>query len=238
MTTRALARHVRPKTREAPPPLAIADGTLEALKWLALVLMTLDHVNKFLFAQKLPFVFEAARLALPLFAFVLAYNLARPGTAAGGASTRTMKRLLIYGAIATPMFVALVGWWPLNILFTLLLSAVVIQILDRGGAARTSAAVGLFVVAGTVVEFWWFGVLSCVLAWAYCRRPTIGRLAAWTGATLALGIVNGNLWALIALPVILAAPHVDLEVPRRRRWFYLYYPAHLGLLLAAQKTWV
>jgi len=62
------------------PRLVIADGTLEALKWLALVLMVLDHTNKVLFEGKIPFVFEAARIAMPLFGFVLGYNLARSGT--------------------------------------------------------------------------------------------------------------------------------------------------------------
>jgi hypothetical protein len=38
----------------------IADGTLEALRWLALVLMTGDHANKYLFNGTLPWLFNAA----------------------------------------------------------------------------------------------------------------------------------------------------------------------------------
>jgi hypothetical protein len=30
-------------------PFHFSDGTLEALKWLGLILMTGDHVNKYLF---------------------------------------------------------------------------------------------------------------------------------------------------------------------------------------------
>jgi len=73
--------------------LRIPDGTVEALKWLALVLMTGDHVNKYLFNATLPVLFEAGRVALPLFVFVLAYNLARPGTLERGVYGRTMSRL-------------------------------------------------------------------------------------------------------------------------------------------------
>jgi len=62
------------KTRS---PLLLADGTAEALKWLALVLMVLDHVNKYLYNDALLWVFPIARLSFPLFGFVLAYNLAR-----------------------------------------------------------------------------------------------------------------------------------------------------------------
>src|SRR3989442_8113880 len=96
---------------EASAPLYIADGTLEALKWLGLVLMTADHVNKFLFNERLPIVFEMARLVMPLFGFVLAYNVARPDARATGAYARTAGRLAVFGVAATPSFIVMVGWW-------------------------------------------------------------------------------------------------------------------------------
>jgi hypothetical protein len=220
------------------PRLVIADGTLEALKWLGLVLMTLDHVNKFLFAQKLPLIFEAGRVVMPLFGFVLAYNLARPGAMASGAYVRMMKRLVVYGCLATPMFVLLVGWWPLNVLFTLLLSAGTIYLIERGGATKLTTAMLLFVVAGAVVEFWWFAVLYCVGAWGYCHRANVGRLTFWIAATSTLAVVNGTQWAMAALPMIALASLLRLDVPRCRRVFYLYYPAHLAALLMIQRIWV
>ena len=64
------------------PALMLSSGTLEALKWLALLLMTLDHVNKHLLHASVPELFAAGRLTLPLFGFVLGYNLARPGVLA------------------------------------------------------------------------------------------------------------------------------------------------------------
>ena len=95
--------------------LRVSDGAIEALKWIDLVVMTRDHVNKYLFNATLPGLFEAGRLCLPLFVFVLAYNLARPGTLASGAYLRTLKRLAIFGALASAPFMALggllAGWW-------------------------------------------------------------------------------------------------------------------------------
>lgn len=103
------------------PSLRIADGTLEALKWLGLLLMTGDHVNKYLFNETMPLLFDAGRAVMPIFVFGLAFNLARPGTLARGVYQRTMGRLAVFGALATPAFIALggllAGWWPLNILF-------------------------------------------------------------------------------------------------------------------------
>ena len=140
-------------------PLHVPDGTVEALKWLALALMTGDHVNKYLFNGTLPFLFEAGRLALPLFVFVLAYNLARPGAFERGAYTRTMKRLAVFGAVASVPFVALgglaAGWWPLNVLFTLLVVTACAYLVEKGGTLHLVGAGLVFLVGGGLVEYWW-----------------------------------------------------------------------------------
>ena len=72
------------------PAIVVQDGTIEALKWLGVVLMTLDHINKYFFNETLPGIFALGRLTMPIFGFVLAYNLARPGSLERGAYTRTM----------------------------------------------------------------------------------------------------------------------------------------------------
>jgi hypothetical protein len=55
--------------------------------------------------------------------------------------------------------------------------------------------------------------------------------------TAALHVINGNLWALVALPVVMLATQVNLRVPRHQHWFYVYYPLHLAALLAVQRVW-
>jgi hypothetical protein len=216
------------------PALVLSSGSLEALKWLALLLMTLDHVNKYLLHASVPELFAAGRLALPLFGFVLGYNLARPGALARGAYARTARRLAAFGGIATLPFIALGGlgwgWWPLNIMAMLLVATVCAWLIDVGGTARLTAAATLFTVGGALVEFWWPGVAACLLAWAYCRRPSWLMLALWVSALVSLYVVNRNLWALAALPLIFAARHIELMVPRSRLAFYLYYPVHLAVI--------
>jgi hypothetical protein len=216
------------------PPLILTTGALEALKWLALVLMTLDHANKHLLHGGVPALFNAGRLALPLFGFVLGHNLARPGALASGAYLRTALRLAVFGTIATIPFVALGGlgwgWWPLNIMATLGVATLCAWLIDAGGTARLAAAGAVFFVGGALVEFWWPGVAICLLAWAYCRRPSWLRLALWVGALACLYLINRNLWALAAIPLIFAGRHVKMNLPRGRLGFYVYYPAHLAVL--------
>lgn len=213
-------------------PLVVADGTLEALKWLGLVLMTLDHINKYLFAESLPGLFEAGRLAVPIFCFVLAYNLARPDALRRGVYQRTMQRLALYGLLASPFFIALGGWWPLNILFMLLVATATTYLLEQGGTVRIMAAVAVFIFGGLFVEFWWPALALCLAGWRYCKAPSKRAAAVLVAAMASLYLINRNHWALAALPVIFAAPYFNIRMPRWRHVFYAYYPAHLGLLLA------
>jgi len=214
-----------------PAPLHIPDGTLEALKWVALVLMLLDHVNTFLFNRTLPGAYQVGRWVAPVFAFVLAYNLARPDALRRGVHLRVMARLLAFGLLATPPFMALVGrWWPLNILFLLLAGAATIYGLDRGGWAGIAIAALALGVGGLLAEYFYPGVAMVVAAWAFCREPNGRHFALWVLFTASLVLLNGNLWALTAVPVLLLAPHVDLRVPRLRWMFYALYPLHLAVL--------
>lgn len=232
---RALAANAKLKTHT--PPLDVADGTLEALKWIALVLMILDHTNKFLYRGQLPVLFELGRLVLPIFGFVLAYNLTRPGALARGVHLRMMTRLAVVGALATPLFNTMVGWWVLNILFLLLLTVAIVFFVERGGNANKTIAAVLFVLGGACVEFWWLGLACCLTAWMYCRQPSVKRLLWWSLATGALVFINQNLWSLVAIPLLWVASHIDVTVPRARWAFYALYPLHLLALLVVQQVW-
>jgi hypothetical protein len=204
------------------------------MKWLALILMTLDHVNKYLLNYRMPALFSLGRIAMPLFVFVLAYNLARPGALAGGAHWRTATRLALYGALACVPFVALGkvygGWWPLNIMFTLLVATIVIGLIEQGGRVKTTMAVIVFVVGGGLVEYWWFAVGLAIVCWRYCKQPSVSRLGALTTGIASLWLVNMSPWAFAALPLIAIAPHITLSMPRLPLFFYTYYPAHFGIL--------
>lgn len=231
---RTLAKPVRVPTRSKDPlRIVLSDGAVEGLKWLALALMLADHVNKFLFKGTLPAAFELGRLVVPLFGFVLAYNLARPSTNQD-AYLRTVKRLGFFGLLASPMYGAMVEWWSFNIMFTLLVAVIAMWLLNRGGWRYQLAALAVVAVGGAFVEFWWPAVLTCLTAWAFCKRPTLNRLALWAIAVASLGLVNHNLWALAALPVIFLAQLVEVRIPRLKWLFYAFYPAHLAVLFVLQ----
>jgi hypothetical protein len=225
-------------------PWAMADGSLEAIKWTALVLMVFDHVNKYIYAEKLPGVFPIGRIVMPMFGFVLAYNLARPGALARGVHGRMLFRLTPAGLAASPMFIILNGmyvtanaWWPLNILFMLLLVVLLTYLIDRGGLKNCALAIVLFIVGGALVEYLWMGVLCCLGAWLFCRDASRSRLLLWFLGTLSLAVINGNAWALVAIPIVLVAGRLSFRLPRLTWAFYTFYPAHLLILLGVRLEW-
>ena len=219
-------------------PLHVADGALEGIKWLALAFMTADHVNKFLFAETLPGVYQLGRLALPLFGFVLAYNLARPSALTSGAYQRTMTRLAMYGVAATPFFVLLggllFGWWPLNIMFMLLIATGSLYLAQQSSKAKKIAGLVVLLLGGAFVEFWWFGICFCMCAHWYCQTTSRKALFAWTLAAVSLTAINGNLWAVASIPLILVLAKIDIKLPKFKTIFYVYYPAHLAVLYCLQ----
>jgi hypothetical protein len=233
---------VVPRTRHQ--PWTMAEGSLEAIKWAALILMVFDHTNKYLYAERLPLVFELGRVVMPMFGFVLTYNLARPDALALGVHGRMMYRLALMGLVATPICVILNSqfvnasvWWPLNILFTFLLVVRLTYLIDRGGSKRYALAIALFILGGAVVEYLWMGVLCCLGAWLFCRKASFPRLLLWILGTLSLTLINGNTWALTALPIVLLAGRMPYRLSRQTWLFYGFYPAHLLALLFIRLVW-
>ena len=156
-----------------------------------------------------------------------------------GVHGRVARRLAIAGAVASIPFIGLGGlvweWWPLNVLFTLLVATGVIQLLERGGACRGAAAALLFVVGGALVEFWWPAIILTLAAWRYVRRPSWPNLLVWMVAAAFMYAVNRNLWALAASPLIFLAHRTSVTIPRLRHALYVFYPLHLAVLWAMAK---
>lgn len=216
------------------PPLRMANGSLEALKWLALLLMLGDHINKYLLHDAVPALFDAGRIVMPIFAVVLGYNLARPGTLASGVHPRALARLTIVSAPSSLPFIALGGlgwgWWPLNVMAALGLVVAALWLFELGGATRVSSGVALLAIGGLFVEFWWAILAIAVAAWLYARRPRWSALGLAAIGFAGLHLINRNDWALLALPLIALASCVDLKVPRARWAFYAFYPIHLAAI--------
>ena len=180
----------------------------------------------------------AGRLAFPLFVFVLACNLARPGDRAHRAA-RVTVRLAIACAVSTPAVIWARGEPGLvNVFGTLGLGTALCWLLvTQGHILWLGALCVLICVAGHHVEFDVIGV--CLLPAIYLWRVHDLREAAAFSVVLFLALIHlngsygglyGYVGTLCAVPVAWAVARVPLRMPRMRWLFYAIYPLHMALI--------
>lgn len=210
------------------------SGHLELLKWIALVLMTGDHINKYLYNGTISILYDFGRAALPIFICVLAYNLSGREALSKGTYGRVEIKLIIFGIIASIPYIMMHGinakLFPLNILFTLLSITLIIHLIDKSGIINYLAASILFVVAGALVEYWWPALFFGVSLWLYFRSYKLIWIATSIVGISSLYLVNGNMWALSAIPMLVLVSKIPVNIPRMKWLFYAYYPLHLYVL--------
>jgi len=215
--------------------LVMDMGTMEALKWLAVILMTVDHVNRHLLHMAHPWMYNAGRIALPLFVFVLAYNLARPSAVGGTAAIRVLERLLPFAVISSQPYIELnmdgIGPLPLNVLFTLAAGTAIVALIECRTKWCTLSAVLLFVSMGWIVDYQWNGIGLFVACWHFFRRPGLFWGAAMLTLLVLLVQLNENYWALASVPIIALSFACRLPVRRIKGALYYYYPLHLYALV-------
>lgn len=210
---------------------SIPSVKLETLKWVALITMTFGHLNSTVLAGAYPVLNEIGRISMPLYAVALAYSLASPASLHRNAYGRCIVRLLLFGVVAMPAYWYLWQYPVMNILFTYAAAVGVIWLIEL---RRYWVGYLLFAASGFVVDFQWPGIMLCVSLWLFFRSPGIGRAVLVLVAFASLELINRNLYAFAALPVIaitLALP--ALPIPRIRWLFPVYYVGHLVILAIA-----
>ncbi len=200
----------------------MTSSARELLKWLAVILMTGDHVAKVIYGGYVPGLSEAGRVAFPLFALVMAYNLAQPGADV----VKSVRRLGAWGLIAQPVHALAFGYWlPLNILLTFALCAAAIY---AAGQRKWVVLAFAAVVLPAFVDYQWAGVGFVLLAWLAFHRRQYWLLVP---AFASICCFNGNLWALAAIPAAMGLSRVAWPVQRARWAFYGYYVGHLAFFV-------
>lgn len=223
--------------------LRISNNSLTAMKLIGIAAMLIDHFNAFVNPHYNQILFEVGRIALPLFALVLGYNLARIPL---NKIPKIMFRLLMFGILATPIYIILSGglqhWWPLNILFTLSLATTIVYLLslptyNRWAVTARMTALLLFAVVGSLVDYLWLGPALVIVVWRLFSgisavESTILHVLL-SGLFGLLCVMNDSLATLLALPIIYLTIVTcqGIRLPRMKWFFYWFYPGHLIALL-------
>lgn len=203
------------------------------LQWLALLSMVADHTDKLLHLNS-PVLLTAGRFAFPVFAFLVARNVDRSHDPVG-----YIQRMVLWGLIAQPVFMLAfaASGFRFNVLFSLALIATACLALRQDRI--------WLLVACLVAAIWCdYGILGCVFG-LFCYVAI--RAPQWWPAAviLAVGFTPLLWWWVVCLAVLCCwlslyehslldwRPSTNTLRWIQSRFFYLFYPAHLALLVFA-----
>ncbi|WOE79155.1 TraX family protein [Pseudomonas protegens] len=231
------------------------DGALDALKWLALLSMVLDHLRYV--GLSLDWLYVPGRLAFPWFCLAMAVNLTRLGDRAGPPSGqwRYLGWLLLFSGLSEiPYRLFVPDPDTLNVLPTLALGLLVARGWQRRRGLALALGLAALLLALGLSRWLMFGAFGVLLPlalllvlrrpWYFSLLPGALCLAANQWETLFPAARLGNPVATCAIAVCLLAPWLGVmllqglrgrSVPAMRRWAYLLYPAHFLLLLALRQ---
>lgn len=205
------------------------------LKMIALLTMLTDHIGAVLFPQMI-ILRCIGRISFPIYAFLLVE---------GFIHTRDVRkyslRLLLFALLSEiPFDMAFFGkalyWQHQNIFFTLFLGVLMLAMIQKfsfqPAAQILSAATCIAAAFVFRVDYSGIGVILILALW-YFRAHPVKRLAAFV-LLLVLGYGTGiESWALLSyVPIAL---YNGRRGPSMKYVFYIFYPAHLIVLVLLQE---
>lgn len=176
--------------------------SMDALKCVALIAMLIDHVNDILLSPSSLLLYAVGRMAMPLFALIFAFNMAKqPGRA-----RELAKRQWIWALITQPFFAfAFYGhqpWYALNILFVFAVcSQLVAWVYPRTQYCwiKSILLIAIFAWPLSLASYGLAGIVFVLLSVLMLASITPGRvvLSLW-----ALSLPSLNVASLMTAPVI------------------------------------
>lgn len=222
-------------------PVRKFDFGRELLKIIAILTMVIDHIGQILYPDLL-FLQIIGRLSFPIFAYLIVL-----GIESTKKPQKYMGTLLVFALISQiPYYLAfsIQPFERLNILFSLLLSAVTIYFYNK---RSVMAFVPLLLSIILPTEGSYYVVLTAVGMKLLKDSPKLGALAlfALNVQFLFIGDLETQIQmlSLLALPLIflhinnwltkgILIPENSLAYTIRKYAFYVFYPLHLALLFS------
>lgn len=228
----------------------------DAVKLVAILAMTGNHIAH-VFLVPGTFVYEALIGLGYMTAITMCFFLTE-GYHASSHPARYAARLFLFGLISQPPYYALFGFPQPNILFTLLLCLILVHIMNQPWARAWQfiAVLSLIVVSGFFE--WGFYLPVCAIAFQKCHEGkrdlrssylflivlyfVMELMEVMNGASVSLSAIGTAALHCVgpALSAVFILHFYQGKSGGRRtalsRWFfYVYYPAHLCVLLAVSR---
>jgi hypothetical protein len=210
--------------------------TQNQIKWLATLLMLVDHIGFLLEAEPMRII---GRLSFPLFAWVLAQNWKRREPSSS--SKPLITRLLLFGIIAQIPYMIFFNKLDLNILISFALVVITFTQIHQAQANRKIVIMILGLVAAQLweVDYGWYAVACPLLMLNLKGKGNRMWWISWILMNTVYAGSSGYFWQVFAIltPLILAyhSPAKDRKPTAiEKKFFYYFYPIHLAGLATLQ----
>jgi len=210
--------------------------TQNHMKWLATLLMLVDHIGFLLEAEPMRII---GRLSFPLFAWVLAQNWKRREPSSS--SKPLITRLLLFGIIAQIPYMIFFNKLDLNILISFALVVITFTQIHQAQANRKIVIMILGLVAAQLweVDYGWYAVACPLLMLNLKGKGNRMWWISWILMNTVYAGSSGYFWQVFAIltPLILAyhSPAKDRKPTAiEKKFFYYFYPIHLAGLATLQ----
>lgn len=213
-----------------------SSGTIEFIKWIAIIAMAVDHVGLILFPD-LTVLRMVGRVALPLFGYLLFHNY----LFFTSDKKKYIVRLWVFAAISQPFFYYIV-YPSLNIfvLLALALSSIyMIESTKGAGSNRAIESMTGFVIISLALALSFFinyGVFGfALLMFMYLSFTKCGYTFF---VFLSIALMNFSLThvsyvfsGFLFYPIIYFSGQLDPNIKRMNPlFFYTFYPVHLLII--------
>lgn len=203
----------------------------DILKVIAILTMLIDHVGLVFFPQ-----YEAfriiGRIAFPIFAYQLAIGYRHTSN-----RKKYMFRLWTFALISQIPYTLLFDTYDFNILFTLLLSIILIDQISKGNQYWVPIILFFVTIPKYIdvipsFEYDWYGILTPILFhWFYNSKEKL--LVAQIISLTIYVLVDGWIYqefAILGILICLYFPRDILKIQLNKYFFYWFYPVHLLVL--------
>jgi|SRR5690554_373273 len=226
----------------------LSSGQIELLKWIALVLMVVDHIGLFFDINPFRYI---GRVVYPIFAFLAAYNYINNTSNKIG----YIKRVCWWAVIAQLPYYLFVGTktssFDLNILFTLAIGLLVVYLAADCQKPWRWMAVALLIFLSLFVSYGVAGVSLVVSSYYLLKTQSSHKLKAggedlmasnanyakWGALAflvLVLAVLNHPKYlfaTLMSVPIVYLISRSRIKIKRTNgKFFYAFYPAHIAVI--------
>ncbi|HBY21489.1 MAG: hypothetical protein A2Y24_06260 [Clostridiales bacterium GWE2_32_10] len=206
------------------------------IKLIAILTMLVDHMGVILFPEVL-WLRIIGRIAFPLFAYQLVVGYLNTGNI-----RRYIFRLLLLGSICQVMYYYITKDLTLNILFTLSVGLVCINLIDK----KKYIVLSLLLVITSVMSFYnmgvdygVYGVLIIILIYTYINNTNllIASFIILTTVAVSTDMIQSDyqIYSIVAMIFLVKPMSLRFKIPG---WFfYLFYPIHIAVLWGIKGIW-